>query len=145
MFHNSGRWKWRQGGFGLVTAVFLLVVLSGLGGAMLTFFTAQQQSSALDVSGARAYQAARAGIEWGAFQVVQGAQPLDCAALPTFPTLEGSLAAFTVTVTCSVTDHTDAGVALKIYQFTSTAKGVQAATVGTPDYVERQIRASITR
>lgn len=141
MFHNSDRRKRQQGGFGLVTAIFLLVVLSGLGAAMLTFFTAQQQSSSLDITSARAYQAARAGIEWGAFQVVQvGA----CAGATTVP-LEGSLAAFTVTVSCSATAHTDAGAALTIYQLTSIAKGVQGAAVGTPDYVERQIRASITQ
>lgn len=141
MCHNSDQWKRRQGGFGLVTAVFLLVVLSGLGAAMLTFFTAQQQSSSLDITGARAYQAARAGIEWGAFRVVR----MDvCAPSVSLP-LEGSLAAFSVTVSCSATAHTDGGATLTVYQLTSTAKGVQGATPGTPDYVERQIRASITR
>jgi MSHA biogenesis protein MshP len=58
----------RSAGVGLVTAIFLLVVLAGLGVAMVTIFTSQQQSSTLDVQGARAYQAARAGIEWGLFQ-----------------------------------------------------------------------------
>lgn len=60
-----------QRGFSLVTAIFLLVVLAGLGAAMLTFSTAQQQSSTLDILGSRAYQASRAGIEWAAYQVVQ--------------------------------------------------------------------------
>jgi MSHA biogenesis protein MshP len=58
----------RSAGVGLVTAIFLLVVLAGLGVAMVTIFTSQQQSSTLDVQGARAYQAARAGLEWGMFQ-----------------------------------------------------------------------------
>jgi Tfp pilus assembly protein PilX len=57
----------RQQGFSLVTAIFLLVVLAGLGAVMATFFTNQQQSSALDVMGSRAYQAARAGIEWAVY------------------------------------------------------------------------------
>ena len=58
----------RQAGVGLVTAIFLLVVLAGLGVAMVGLFNAQQTSSNLDLQGARAYQAARAGLEWGLFQ-----------------------------------------------------------------------------
>ena len=63
-----------QRGFSLPTAIFLLVVLAGLGAVMATFFTVQQQSSALDILGERAYQASRAGIEWGAFQVLPASQ-----------------------------------------------------------------------
>lgn len=139
MCHNSDQRKRRQGGFGLVTAVFLLVVLSGLGAAMLTFFTAQQQSSSLDITGARAYQAARAGIEWGAFRVVR----MDVCASSATLTLEGSLAAYPVTVECKQTPHTEAGTTLIVYQLKATANNVQGA--GTPDYVERRIRATITR
>ena len=43
-----------QRGFSIVTAIFLLVVLSFLGVAMVTFSAAQHQSSALDVMGSRA-------------------------------------------------------------------------------------------
>src|SRR5437899_3676273 len=65
---NAVRRQRRSAGVGLVTAIFLLVVLAGLGGAMVALSAAQQSSSALDVEGARAYQAARAGIEWGLYQ-----------------------------------------------------------------------------
>jgi MSHA biogenesis protein MshP len=58
----------RQSGVGLVTAIFLLVVLAGLSVAMVSLFTSQQASADLDLQGARAYQAARAGIEWGLYQ-----------------------------------------------------------------------------
>ncbi len=58
----------RQAGVGLVTAIFLLVVLAGLGVASVTLFTSQQASSNLDLEGAKAYQAARAGIEWGLYE-----------------------------------------------------------------------------
>ena len=60
----------KQRGFSLVSAIFLLVVIAALGTFAVTLSTTQQQSSALDVMGARAYQAAQAGIEWGAFQVL---------------------------------------------------------------------------
>jgi MSHA biogenesis protein MshP len=56
-------------GFAIVTAIFILVVLAALGAFILNVFTNQQIGSALDVQGVRAYQAARAGIEWGLFKV----------------------------------------------------------------------------
>ncbi|HEY6280567.1 MAG TPA: hypothetical protein VIW72_02070 [Burkholderiales bacterium] len=59
-----------QSGFLLVTAIFLLVILAALGAFILTISGTQQTGSALDVQGSRAYQAARAGIEWGSYQVL---------------------------------------------------------------------------
>jgi MSHA biogenesis protein MshP len=90
----------REAGVGIVTAIFLLVVLAGLGVAMVGVYTAQQASSNLDLLGARAYQAARAGLEWGIFQVRQ-ATP-NCQDRTSFPMPAGtSLTGFTVVVNCS--------------------------------------------
>lgn len=100
----------RQAGVGIVTAIFLLVVLAGLGVAMVGIFTAQQASSNLDLMGAQAYQAARAGLEWGMYQqrVVKACGPANTATNPTNPYTASfrmppgtSLSAFTVYVTCS--------------------------------------------
>ena len=55
----------RQAGVGLVTAIFLLVVLAGLGVAAVSLFTSQQAGSNLGIEGAKAYQGGRAGIAWG--------------------------------------------------------------------------------
>ena len=56
-------------GFAIVSAIFILVVLSVLGAAMVSLSTSQHLGSAQDVQGARAYQAARSGVEWGLYQV----------------------------------------------------------------------------
>jgi MSHA biogenesis protein MshP len=56
-------------GFAIVSAIFILVVLAALGAFMVSISSSQHIGSALDVQGVRAYQAARAGIEWGLFQV----------------------------------------------------------------------------
>ena len=88
----------RSAGVGLVTAIFLLVVLAAMGVAAVTLFNSQQASSALDIEGARAYQAARAGIEWGLFQ---RERRNSCAASTSFRLPEGVLASYTVTVTCT--------------------------------------------
>lgn len=94
-------------GFSLISAIFLLVIMSGLGVAMLTVFTTQQASSAMDVQGARAYQAARAGIEWGLYRQLQ---QQSCADPVSFPLPAGStLSSFTVTVSCVLTPTFDGG------------------------------------
>ncbi|MDE2117929.1 MAG: hypothetical protein KGJ19_04970 [Betaproteobacteria bacterium] len=140
-----------QQGFSLITAIFLLVVLASLGAVMMTFFTAQQQSSALDVMGARAYQASRAGIEWGAFQIIQsgvagGAFANACrtgGAPPQPGALAGTLAGFSVSVGCSATSHVEGASTLWVYSVSSVAATVGAA--GQPDYVERQMSVTIVQ
>jgi MSHA biogenesis protein MshP len=132
-----------QRGFSLVSAIFLLVVIAALGTFAVTLSTTQQQSAALDVLGSRAYQAARAGIEWGAYQVVNGG--IVCSVLPATSsntvTLTGTtLQNFTVTVNCGSVATTEAGTTVTMYQLTSLAKQ------GTsPDYVERQMSVTIAK
>lgn len=138
----------KQRGVSLVTAIFLLVVLGLLGAMMVTFFAAQQQSSALDVMGSRVYQASRAGIEWGSFQVLQnnaGAYATACRAAPiapNMPPLAGTLAGFTVNVGCTYASVLENGNTIGIYQLVSVAN-TTGVVAGQPDYVERQITATI--
>src|SRR3989442_13983417 len=58
----------RQTGFSIIAAIFLLVVLALLGAFIVSVTGMQQSSGQLDVLGVRAYQSARAGMEWGAYQ-----------------------------------------------------------------------------
>ena len=133
-------------GFVLPAAIFLLVILASLAAYMVSLSRTSHISSALDVQGSRAYQAARTGIEWAAWQVVdpQGLQPIPapCPASPSPFTLTGTLAAFTVNVTCTRTLATDGAEQIAIYQVTSTAT---AGSVGGVDYVERQIQAGFSK
>ncbi len=135
-------------GFSLITAIFLLVVLGTLGTLMVTFFAAQQQSSALDVTGSRAYHASRAGIEWAAFNVAQtpaGTLWAGCAAIPAplfaANTLGGTLAPFTVTLTCSSTPAVEGVATIYVYSITSTA--AYGGAPGNTDYVERVIAVTM--
>ena len=141
-----------QRGFSLITAIFLLVVLGTLGTMMVTFFVAQQQSSALDVMGSRAYQAARAGIEWAAYNVASqpvGTQWAGCANInPLFapgPTqLAGTLSPFTVALTCNSTSY-DEGGPLPIWVYDLASSAVSGGAPGNPDYVERVISVKMGR
>jgi MSHA biogenesis protein MshP len=128
-----------EDGFSLISAIFLLVVIAALGTFAVTLSTTQQQSAALDVQGARAYQAARAGIEWGAFQVLRNT---NCPAPTTLPALPNTLASFTVTVLCTSTATTEAGLPVTMFQLTSTA--IQG-TPSTPNYVDRQMSVTIAQ
>ena len=137
-----------ESGFSLVSAIFLLVVIAALSVFAVTLSTTQQQSAALDVMGSRAYQAARAGIEWGAYQVLPAsgaAFATSCragAASQVIPPLPNTLAGFNVTVQCSATAHSEAAATVMVYQLTSTAT---QGTPATPNYVERQMTVTIAQ
>jgi MSHA biogenesis protein MshP len=138
----------RQTGFTIVSAIFLIVVLAALGAFAVTVSGLNQGSSALDLQGARAYQAARAGIEWGAFQLLQnsaGAYATACNgatyAVPTSQTLSGlggTLSPFSVTVTCGSSSNSEGAATVVVYQIVSTA-----TAGGGAFQVERQLQAMI--
>lgn len=151
--HSS---QYSQAGFTLVTAIFLLVVLAGLGAAIVTISTSQQIGSALDIQGARAYQAARAGVEWGTYQIWSsspgsrsGATCANFTTNPTnltFPAAAGTLSDFTVTVSCVATSPTHSGP--KMFTVTAiacnqTSGGTCPGTVGSANYVERRVEVTI--
>lgn len=158
-------WKYRgriaERGFSIVTAVFLIVVLALLGVFIVSVVGLQQQSQALDVQGVRAYHAARAGMEWAAFQVLDpnnnlpgvGGTPniAPCPASPTtLPTLAGSLSPFTVTVSCSATINaptTEGNRNIGAYQIISTACNQAPCPNPAPTtgYVERQLHATFSK
>jgi MSHA biogenesis protein MshP len=136
-----------QRGFSLISAIFLLVVIAALGTFAVTLSTTQQQSAALDVLGSRAYQAARAGIEWGAYQVLTPGGAINCGtfAAPAMNTvtLTGvTLQGFTVTVSCGSAATTEAGLPVVMYQLISTATQGTATTLS---YVERQMSVTIAK
>ena len=131
----------RANGFAAVAAIFVLVVLGGLGVVLVTVFGSQQRSSAFDWLGTQAYQAARAGIEYGSYQALTSGI---CAA-NTPLVLPGSLASFRVTVTCAATVHTEGGATVTTYELASTACNRAACPSAAPDatYVEREVRATV--
>lgn len=128
-----------QHGFAAISAVFLLVILAGLGAFMLTSSNTQQLTSAQDLQGSRAYWAARAGLEWGI--VISGtaaaAAAADCSAAPTTLNVEG----FTVVVRCPRAAYVD-GDNLNIFQISVVAS---SGTPGSAGYVERSVSAGVCR
>ena len=139
-----------QRGFALASGIFLLVMLAVLGAYLLTLSSSQQVGAALDVQGSRALQAARAGVEWGAWRVLRPAVAPACPASPSSFGLANTLAGFTVTVQCARSQDEEAGVAVNVYRFVSTACTQPAAGACPPaipgaGYVERQITTVVSR
>ncbi|GIZ52431.1 pilus assembly PilX N-terminal domain-containing protein [Noviherbaspirillum aridicola] len=133
-------------GFSLVSAIFLLVVLAALGVAMVNISSVQHAGSALDVQGARAYQAARAGIEWGLYRQIR--EGVCAGGDVSFQLPEGStLNQFTVTVNCTRTPAATAGMpdrfrirAIACNLPTSTTPPSCPNQSGAPDYVQRTMQ-----
>ena len=131
----------RFAGFVLPSAIFLLVILAALAAFLVNISTTQNMTSAQDIQGARAYHAARAGVEWGLYQVLVPAAAA-CAASTTLPApIEG----FTVTVACTVAGpYSEGGQSFSLYRLTATAQS-PGVSPGTLAYVERQVSALVSR
>jgi MSHA biogenesis protein MshP len=130
-----------QRGFSLIMGIFLIVVLGGIAVFIGRVVTLQQQESALDQEGAQAYQAARAGVEWGVYRAIRNA---GCAATTTLVFPSGSELArlnYSVVVTCSQTAPVEDTSVVHVYQITSTA---QNATGGN-FHVERQLQVTVAK
>jgi MSHA biogenesis protein MshP len=128
----------RQTGFSLVFAIFFLVVVGLLGSYMVFISGVQKETVNFAILNARAYQAARAGIEWSIATITNGGtctqvianNPMNFTGLSTFP----------VTLSCSSSAYSEGGNSGYIYAISSLS---QYDTYTANDYIARQINISI--
>jgi MSHA biogenesis protein MshP len=128
----------QQRGFSLVSAIFLIVVLAGLGVFAVRMNTMQQQSVTAGLRAAQAFQAARTGVAWGAYRALNGGT---CAASTTFALTEGAARGFSLTVQCTERTHAEGAGVVHVYVFDVRA---EAGVYGGPDYVSRRLQTKIT-
>lgn len=141
-----------QRGFLVIAGVFLVVVLAGLVLYLTTVSSTSQAASAADLNSARAYQAARAGAEWGVFQILQnagGAFKTSCDGGTTTSNLTfgSTLAAFTARVKCTSTAYSESGTSAKSYSIESNACNSAPcpnSSAVSATYVERQVTVTVT-
>lgn len=127
----------RARGFAIVSAIFILVVLAALAGFIVSVTSTQAFTFAQDIQGARAYQAARAGTEWGIYQWLATTPSAACSGTTlSFP--DPDLSSFTTTVVA--TGPTLSG-GVNFCTIVATARS--AGGVGSPGYVEREIRVVV--
>jgi MSHA biogenesis protein MshP len=129
----------QQSGFTLITAIFLLVVVALLMSYIVSLRTVQQVTLVYSVQGARAIQAARAGLEWGIYQATSVAS---CQPLSGDFSGAGDISTFTINVTCdSTSGHIEGTQDTTIFNLTSTAT---IGSYGSLDYVFRGLQTSVS-
>jgi len=114
-----------QHGFTLVQAIFVVVVLALLGAVMARLIGVQSSTPVFAIQGARAYQAARSGLEWGAAKA--GADE-SCNGTMTIEN-------FNVTVSCTSQLFSEGPIdPYNVYRISATAT---YGSYGSVDYVTR--------
>lgn len=128
---------YKQRGFSLIPALFLLVVLAVLGSVAVRISGVEHQTVVLAMQSSRAYAAAQTGVEWSAYQALVNGS---CGS-NSLPLNEGGLIGFTVDTSCSVTSHAEGSATTNVYVLDAFA---YSGSYGSPDYVSRRIRATVT-
>jgi len=130
----------RQQGFSIVAAIFILVILGLLGGYMVRLSGTQFSTFNQALQGARAYQAARAGVEWAAARIGHGGNCADINAQSamTFSGLDG----FSVRLSCSAETFSEADQTPTVYHLNALS---QFGAYTDADYVAREIAVTLVR
>ena len=143
----------RQHGISLITGIFIFLLLAGLAALIAKVVATAHTTAAEDVLGARAYQAARGGVEWGLYQVLD---PDNGTALTKSNAADALNPCFasgtevpglgaTVTVDCTAhpsdtTYYQEGSKFLRIYRITSVAR-----LQGPGLMVERQLEVTVEK
>lgn len=144
----------KQGGFAIFSALFILVFMALLSGAIATLSANSQMGSAADITGVQARQAARAGSEWG-MNKAWNADVSACSSGGTYSNFSASLfGGMAVTVLCQSADVNEVP-ARTAYSVTAWACNQphpssgrcpgSASQIASSTYVERKIFAMIER
>jgi MSHA biogenesis protein MshP len=132
------RFKDKQKGFSIVMAIFILVVLGLLGSYMVRMSGVQQATSSYALQGARAYQAAKAGLGWAVAKISAGGSCVDVNVAVTIPDFTG----FTVSLKCSSASYQEGSDTPVIYQLGAHS---EFGAYGSADYVSRELEVSIVK
>ena len=128
----------KQQGISLVAVIFLLTVLAVAVIFIQRLLSVSVATNNLSLQGARAWQAAQAGAEWGAFQVLNGGCP---AASSNLTLSEQALSGFSVQVTCSSNSYSEDGATVTLYTIDVIS---EFGTLGTtPEYASRRISLTV--
>lgn len=125
-----------QRGASLIVAVFLLVVLAGLGAFAVRLTLMQQQTVNSALLASQAFHAARSGVAWAAHRALNGGW---CAS-SSFALTEAGAAGFDIDVVCVQSTHVEGGATIDVYTIDVLA---ETGNYGEPDYVSRRLQAKI--
>lgn len=126
-------------GFALVSALFLIVVLSALGAYLVNVVAVQHATPALRVQSARAEAAARSAMGWAVRRALDHG---DCPASGSwsFGAADGALNGFRIRLRCSRSEH-DLGGAITPYYVIDVS--AESGDYGSADFVARSVQAKV--
>jgi len=130
----------------LISAIFLIVVLVGLGVAMMNLSNVEHDTTSKSILSAKVYYGARAGLDWGIQQAIAAGS---CVSPPPFSINQGSLSGVSVTVTCLAAPQGASTCGLtgtspcQTYYLTSIATTGTLSTT-TVNYAERRMEATVS-
>jgi MSHA biogenesis protein MshP len=128
-------------GFALVAAMFVMIVIAVAIAAMARLSVTQVGTVSLALQQARAYQAARAGLEWGVYRITR---PFACGDAPPIANAASFVIdGFTVVVPALTPDvaagrvfEEEGTVRHYFYQVSAVA---QSGAITSPDYAYRKL------
>ncbi len=126
----------RTGGFSILIALFVLMVLGALAVFIVSIVGVEQRSPLLQLQTTRAYWLAESGLQWGAHQALANAT---CPATTTIT--EPVLSGFSTRVSCTSTSHSEDGKTFSVYQLVSVASN--GSFGGRVDFVQRKLEATV--
>ena len=126
-----------RGGFGLVPAVFLIAVIAAVGALLVGTVAVETSTATLSLRSARAYAAARSGVEWGARQALVAGS---CVPATGFDLSEAGLRGFHLEVSCTATQHVEGGATTVVHRIVSEST---SGSYGSPEFVRRRIDAEV--
>ncbi len=136
----------KQSGFSIMSAIFIVVVLSLIGSYIVSLAALTASSGSLTVQGVKAYFAAKSGLEWGLYKVAPsavsgGAPPYNCPTSPTTLTFtQGGLVGFNAVVTCTQAAFTEGATTYNIFTINSVG---QYGLVNSPEYANRELFVTV--
>ena len=128
----------------LISAIFLIVVLVGLGIAMMNLSNVEHDTTSKSILSAKVYYGAKAGLDWGIQQAIAASS---CVGSTPLSLNQGSLSGVSVTVTCLAAPQGTSTCGLtgtslcQAYYLTSVAT---TGTLGRLSYVERRMEATVS-
>lgn len=139
-------------GFALVAALFVLVIVAAVVVLMSRLSVTQNTSLDLSVQQARAYQAARAGLEWGLHQLLLESNTTGVCPEGSVSMAGSGLAEFSVSLACAklpcttpacAQTYTEGTRTFNLYRLTATASN------GSPDsrvdYAWRRLEVTVEK
>jgi MSHA biogenesis protein MshP len=128
----------QQAGFALVAAMFVLIIIALVIAAMMRMAGNQHGTNSLAIQQARAYQAARSGLDWGISSALAGS----CLPSKTLVMTGSNLSEFEgAVVNCALQIYSENGRSVRIYRLTATAQN--SVPGARPDYAYRSLTATV--